>query len=92
MIRASAVSGSNRPRSARARITRVILLQGISETLRSPNRHTAICVQIDYLDAAMTPHACMMYGQSEIAKWSEGNPNWALKRWTCGRPSQLAKA
>lgn len=42
--------------------------------------------------AAMTPHACMIYGQSEIAKWSEGNPNWAVKRWTCGRPSLMAKA
>ena len=41
---------------------------------------------------ALTPHACMVYGQSEIAKWSEGNPNWNVKRWMCGRPSTLAKA
>lgn len=42
--------------------------------------------------AALTPHACMMYGQSEIAKWAEGNPNWQVIRWSCGRPSLAAKA
>lgn len=41
---------------------------------------------------AITPHSCMMYGQSEIAKWTEGNPNWAIQRWTCGVPRALAKA
>lgn len=40
----------------------------------------------------ITPHSCMMYGQSEITKWAEGNPNWTIQRWTCGRPSSLSKA
>ncbi len=40
----------------------------------------------------VTPHQCMMYGQSEIAKWAEGNPNWKLHKWSCGRPRALAKA
>lgn len=40
----------------------------------------------------VTPHQCMLYGQSEIAKWSEGNPNWRLQKWTCGTPRSYAKA
>lgn len=40
----------------------------------------------------VTPHQCMLYGQSEIAKWAEGNPNWKLQKWSCGRPHHYAKA
>lgn len=41
---------------------------------------------------AVTPQQCMMYGQSEIAKWAEGNPKWRVSRWTCGVPREFAKA
>lgn len=40
----------------------------------------------------VTPHQCMLYGQSEIARWSEGNPNWKLQKWSCGTPRSYAKA
>jgi hypothetical protein len=40
----------------------------------------------------ITPQQCMMNGQPEIAKWSEGNPNWQIQKWRCGAPRALAKA
>lgn len=47
-------------------------------------------VRLSYMsDDAITPHNCMIYGQSEISKWTEGNPNWSIMKWTCGHPSQL---
>lgn len=30
-----------------------------------------------------TLHQCMLVGQTELAKWLEGNPNWTIKRWKC---------
>lgn len=42
--------------------------------------------------AAVTPQQCMLNGQTEMAKWLEGNPNWTIQRWRCGRPSLAAKA
>jgi hypothetical protein len=35
---------------------------------------------------SVTPASCMMYGQSELAKWTEGHPNWRIARFTC-RPA-----
>lgn len=40
----------------------------------------------------VTPQQCMMNGQVEMAKWAEGNPNWAIQRWRCGAPRAMAKA
>lgn len=34
----------------------------------------------------VTPASCMMYGQSELAKWTEGHPNWRIAHFTC-RPA-----
>lgn len=43
-------------------------------------------VSLTYADMPML--ACLMSGQPEIAKWSEVNPNWSIRRWTC-RPAGL---
>lgn len=48
-------------------------------------------VHLTYMAEAVTPHQCMMYGQPEISKWMEGNPNWRLQKWRCGVPHQVAK-
>ncbi len=48
-------------------------------------------VRLTFIAESATPFECMMYGQVEIAKWSEGHPNWKVQRWSCGRPSQMAK-
>lgn len=39
----------------------------------------------------VTPFQCMMYGQPEIAKWTEEHPNWSVQRWSCGQARQIAK-
>jgi hypothetical protein len=33
----------------------------------------------------------MMYGQMELAKWTVGHPNWAIRKWSCGRAGRYAK-
>ncbi len=48
-------------------------------------------VKLSYMEEKITPQQCMMTGQSEIAKWAEGNPNWRIEKWTCGRAKQVAK-
>ncbi len=48
-------------------------------------------VRLTYMAEAVTPFECMMYGQAEIAKWSEGHPNWRVAKWTCGQARQVAK-
>lgn len=48
-------------------------------------------VTLSYLDDAVTVHACMLYGQSEIAKWTEGHPKWTVQRWSCGMARQVAR-
>ncbi len=48
-------------------------------------------VRLTYMAESVTAHQCMMLGQAEIAKWTEGHPNWRVTRWTCGTARQLAK-
>ena len=49
-------------------------------------------VKLSYMsEDQITPHNCMINGQTEIAKWIEGNPNWQIMKWSCGHPSQLGK-
>jgi len=48
-------------------------------------------VRLSYMAETVTPFECMMYGQSEIAKWTEGHPNWKISKWSCGTPRQFAK-
>lgn len=31
----------------------------------------------------ITPAACMMHSQVELAKWTALHPNWQIKRWKC---------
>ena len=34
---------------------------------------------------------CSLYGQFEMAKWREENPNWTVVRWRCGQAGEVAK-
>lgn len=27
---------------------------------------------------------CMIAGQPEVARWNEANPDWQVRRWSCG--------
>lgn len=53
--------------------------------------HRCKDVHLTYVAETVSMHECMMYGQNEIAKWSEGNPNWRVQKWSCGSPRQVAK-
>jgi hypothetical protein len=48
-------------------------------------------VRFTFLAEAVSPRECMMFGQFELAKWSAGNPNWAIRRWSCGVAGRVAK-
>ncbi len=39
----------------------------------------------------VTPVNCIMYGQPELAKWTEGHPNWRVRRFTCRLAGTFAK-
>lgn len=59
--------------------------------LADPNRCKD--VHLSYMsEGDVTPQQCMLYGQSEISKWAEGNPNWKLHKWPCGKPRMFGKA
>ena len=47
-------------------------------------------VSLTYSAEDMTLYQCMMMSPVEIAKWSEGHPNWVAKRWTCRPAGQIA--
>jgi len=48
-------------------------------------------VNFTYMAEAATPNQCMLHGQSEIARWQEGHPDWRISRWKCGPLRQIAK-
>jgi len=48
-------------------------------------------VRLSFVADSVTPQQCMFLGQSEIAKWSEGNPNWKIMKWSCGQRREIAK-
>lgn len=48
-------------------------------------------VRLNFLEESITPQQCMKMGQIEIAKWSEGHPNWRVKRWSCGPAGRVAR-
>ena len=48
-------------------------------------------VRLTYMAESVTVQQCMTLGQSEIAKWSEGHPNWRVARWSCGTARHMAK-
>ena len=49
-------------------------------------------VHLTYVAQNVTPFQCLYYGQPEIAKWVENNPNWVVTRWKCGQARVAAKA
>lgn len=49
-------------------------------------------VRLSFAEENVTPHACLMNGQIEIAKWMEGHPDWQVAKWSCGRGGLYAKA
>jgi hypothetical protein len=49
-------------------------------------------VHLTFMEGADTPHACMMNGQTEIAKWMDSHPDWRVAKWGCRRPGLMAKA
>jgi hypothetical protein len=56
--------------------------------------HSGACrdVHLTFLEPiAVTPYACFATGMFEVTKWSEANPNWIVKRWSCGEAGRMAK-
>ncbi|MCF7699349.1 hypothetical protein [Loktanella sp. M215] len=43
------------------------------------------CKTEHLLFADMPVMACMNGAPGQLAMWSEGHPNWRIKRWSCGR-------
>ena len=48
-------------------------------------------VVLNFEAEAVTAFSCMMYGQSELAKWTGDHPSWKISRWTCRPAGQVAK-
>ena len=48
-------------------------------------------VHLTYVAESVTPHQCVMYGQVELAKWSEGHPKWRISKWRCQPAHRVAK-
>lgn len=48
-------------------------------------------ISLTYEPDAISVFVCAMYGQSELAKWSRGHPEWRVTRWRCGDAGQVAK-
>jgi hypothetical protein len=49
-------------------------------------------VRLHVAAETVTAQQCIKLGQFEIVKWAERNPNWSIKRWSCGRPAGTASA
>ena len=39
----------------------------------------------------ISPMACMMGAQPELAKWNEGHPKWRVGKWKCRSVRSLAR-
>lgn len=48
-------------------------------------------VRLSYLAEGLSPYQCVMSGQAEIAKWSEGHPKWRIAKWRCQTAGRVAK-
>jgi hypothetical protein len=48
-------------------------------------------ISLTFEQAAITPYSCIMYGQGELAKWTNEHPEWRIAKWTCRRAGQVAK-
>ena len=52
-----------------------------------------VCQEQNLLFAEqMTPMACLMNAQPELAKWKATHPRWRISSFKCGRPDRMAKA
>ena len=49
-------------------------------------------VNLNFMAERVTMRQCMLFGQSEIAKWVNVHPKWRVQRWRCGVAKQVAKA
>ena len=47
-------------------------------------------VTLTFEAESVTPFACMMYGQAELAKWTNDHPAWKIGRWSCRPAGQMA--
>ena len=47
--------------------------------LSAPER----CEEKALLFADVTPMACMMGAQPQLAQWAETHPKWSIARWSC---------
>lgn len=64
----------------------LVLLACLTE---EPNRCKDVA--LTYSAEALTPMQCLMGAQPEIARWSEANPKWLVKRWACQPAGRIAK-
>ncbi len=49
-------------------------------------------VRLTFAEENVTPYACVMTGQIEIAKWMDSHPDWQVAKWGCARAGIYAKA
>ncbi|HEX9881101.1 MAG TPA: hypothetical protein VGA65_01195 [Hyphomicrobium sp.] len=49
-------------------------------------------MSLSFAADSVTPQQCMMYGQFELAKWTNEHPGWQVKHgFKCGRAGRYAK-
>lgn len=48
-------------------------------------------VRLNFMADHVTTQQCMMYGQHELAKWSNVHPKWRIAKWRCGKAGQMAE-
>ena len=48
-------------------------------------------VSLTFSGESVTPMQCLVGAQSEIARWVDTHPRWAVKRWRCQPAGQVAK-
>lgn len=47
-------------------------------------------ISLVFEDAAINSFSCMMYGQGELAKWTEEHAGWRIAKWSCRPAGQIA--
>ena len=57
----------------------------ITEPTKCKDVHLSFAIQ------SITPQQCMMFGQVELAKWTLGNPNWIIRKFSCGPAGRFIK-
>jgi len=49
-------------------------------------------VKLSFAAETFTPQQCMLYGQFELAKWTNEHPGWEVKHgFKCGVAGRFAK-